>query len=95
MKLKNSLTREAILNMLIEQGYIEEQIIILLYSIEHNLGLEKYVTKDMSDDHMSILIEFLEDGRSIDDYFFNDGTLDIPTLELDDEIRTRRLLGYY
>lgn len=95
MKLRNNLTREAILNMLIEQGYIEEQIIILIYSIEHNLGLENYVTKDMSDEHMSILIEFLEDGRSIDDYFFNDGTLDIPTLELDDEIRTRRLLGYY
>lgn len=95
MKLKNNLTREAILNMLIEQGYIEEQIIILIYSIEHNLGLEKYVTKDMSDEHMRILIEFLEDGRSIDDYFFNDGTLDIPTLELDDEIRTRHLLGYY
>lgn len=95
MKLKNNLTREAILNMLIEQGYIEEQIIILIYSIEHNLDLEKYVTKDMSDEHMRILIEFLEDGRSIDDYFFNDGTLDIPTLELDDEIRTRRLLGYY
>ena len=95
MKFKNNLTREAILNILIEQGYIEEQIIILIYSIEHNLGLEKYVTKDMSDEHMSILIEFLEDGRSIDDYFFNDGTLDIPTLELDDEIRTRRLLGYY
>lgn len=94
MKLRNNLTREAILNMLIEQGYIEEQIIILLYSIEHNLGLEKYVTKDMSDEHMRILVEFLEDGRSIDDYFFNDGTLDIPTLELDDEIRTRRLLGY-
>lgn len=84
MKLRNNLTREAILNMLIEQGYIEEQIIILIYSIEHNLGLEKYVTKDMSDEHMRILIEFLEDGRSIDDYFFNDGTLDIPTLELDD-----------
>lgn len=95
MKLRNNLTREAILNMLIEQGYIEEQIIILFYSIEHNLGLEKYVTKDMSDEHMRILVEFLEDGRSIDDYFFNDGTLDIPTLELDDEIRTRRLLGYY
>lgn len=95
MKLRNNLTREAILNMLIEQGYIEEQIIILLYSIEHNLGLEKYATKDMSDEHMRILIEFLEDGRSIDDYFFNDGTLDIPTLELDDEIRTRHLLGYY
>lgn len=95
MKLRNNLTREAILNMLIEQGYIEEQIIILIYSIEHNLGLEKYVTKDVSDEHMRILIEFLEDGRSIDDYFFNDGTLDIPTLELDDEIRTRRLLGYY
>ena len=95
MKLRNNLTIEAILNMLIEKGYIEEQIIILLYSIEHNLGLEKYVTKDMSDEHMRILVEFLEDGRSIDDYFFNDGTLDIPTLELDDEIRTRRLLGYY
>lgn len=95
MKLRNNLTREATLNMLIEQGYIEEQIIILLYSIEHNLGLEKYVTKDMSDEHMRILVEFLEESRSIDDYFFNDGTLDIPTLELDDEIRTRRLLGYY
>lgn len=95
MKLKNNLTREAIENTLREQGYIEEQIIILIYSIEHNLGLEKYVTKDMSDEHMRILIEFLEDGRSIDDYFFNDGTLDVPTLELDDEIRTRRLLGYY
>ena len=95
MKLQNNLTREAIENTLREQGYIEEQIIILVYSIEHKLGLEKYVTKDMSDEHMSILIEFLEDGRSIDDYFFNDGTLDIPTLEFDDEIRTRRLLGYY
>ena len=95
MKLQNNLTREAIENTLREQGYIEEQIIILVYSVEHKLGLEKYVTKDMSDEHMSILIEFLEDGRSIDDYFFNDGTLDIPTLELDDEIRTRRLLGYY
>ena len=61
------------------------QIIILSYSIEHNLGLEKYVTRDIDDAHMGILIEFLEDGRSIDDYFFNDGTLDIPTLELDDE----------
>ena len=95
MKLRNNLTREAIENMLREQGYIEGQIIILTYSIEHNLGLEKYVTRDIDDSHMGILIEFLEDGRSIDDYFFNDGTLDIPTLELDDEIRTRRLLGYY
>lgn len=95
MKLRNNLTREAIENTLREQGYIEEQIIILVYSIEHNLGLEKYVTRDIDNEHMSILIEFLEDGRSIDDYFFNDGTLDIPTLELDDEIRTRRLLGYY
>lgn len=95
MKFKNNLTREAIENMYREQGYVEEQVVILAYSIEHNLGLEKYVTKDMSDEHMSILIEFLEDGRSIDDYFFSDGTLDIPTLELDDEIRTRRLLSYY
>ena len=95
MKFKNNLTREAIENTLREQGYIDGQIIILSYSIEHNLGLEKYVTRDIADEHMSILIEFLEDGRSIDDYFFNDGTLDIPTLELDDEIRTRRLLGYY
>lgn len=95
MKLRNNLTREAIENTLREQGYIEEQIIILVYSIEHNLGLEKYVTRDIDNEHMSILIEFLEDGRSIDDYFFNDGTLDIPTLELDDEIRTRHLLGYY
>lgn len=95
MKFKNNLTKEAIEESYREQGYVEEQVVILAYSIEHNLGLEKYVTKDMSDEHMSILIEFLEDGRSIDDYFFNDGTLDIPTLELDDEIRTRRLLGYY
>lgn len=95
MKLKNNLTREAIENTFREQGYIEEQITILIYSVEHNLGLEKDVTRDISDEHMSILIEFLEEGRPIDDYFFNDGTLDIPTLELDDEIRTRRLLGYY
>ena len=95
MKFKNNLTREAIENTLREQGYIDGQISILSYSIEHNLGLEKYVTRDIADEHMSILIEFLEDGRSIDDYFFNDGMLDIPTLELDDEIRTRHLLGYY
>lgn len=95
MKLKNNLTREAIENVYREQGYDEDQIEALMFSIEHNLGLEKYATRDMSDEHMSMLIEFLEEGRSIDDYFFNDGTLDIPTLELDDEIRTRRLLGYY
>ena len=95
MKLKNNLTREAIENAFREQGYDDSQTIILTHSVEHTLGLEKYVTRDIASEHMGILIEFLEDGRSIDDYFFNDGTLDIPTLELDDEIRTRRLLGYY
>lgn len=44
--------------MLREQGYIDGQIIILSYSIEHNLGLEKYVTRDIDDAHMGILIEF-------------------------------------
>ena len=95
MKLRNNLTREAILNMLIEQGYIEEQIIILLYSIEHNLGLEKYVTKDMSAEHMDILNRFLENDTDIKQYFDNNGVLDVASLELDNDIYVRHLLGYY
>ena len=95
MKLKNNLTREAIENMYREQGYDEDQIEALMFSIENNLGLEKYVTQDINEDYMNVLIDFLEDGRSIDDYFLDDGTLDVPTLILDNDIRIRHKLGYY
>lgn len=90
MKLKNNLTNEAIESMYREQGYHEYQIEELMYSIENNLGLEKYVNQNVSDNYMSVLLDFLEEGIEIDKYFSDDGTLDIPTLKRDNNIRIER-----
>lgn len=95
MKLKNNLTREAYVRSYLEQGYDGGQIKELLYSLEHDLGLEKYVTVDVIDDHMQILNEFLENYINIDEFFEEDGTLDVATLELHSDIYTRHKLGYY
>lgn len=95
MKLRNNLTEEAYIRSYLEQGYDDGQIKELLYSLENDLGLEKYVTVDVIDDHMQILNEFLANDKDITCYFDDDDTLDVATLELDDDIYTRHMLGYY
>lgn len=95
MKLKNNLTREAIEESYRAQGYNDAQIDALMYSLKYGLSLEKYVTPNVLEDHMDILNEFLANDKDITCYFDADGTLDVATLELDDDIYTRHMLGYY
>lgn len=95
MKLKNNLTKEAIENMYREQGYSVEQIKELIYSLENDLGLEKYVTPDVIEEHMDTLNTFLENSIDIEQFFEADGTLDVATLEQHSDIYTRHILGYY
>ena len=95
MKLRNNLTREAIEESYRAQGYNNNQIDELMYSLKYDLSLEKYVTPNVLEDHMDILNEFLANDKDITCYFDADGTLDVATLELDDDIYTRHILGYY
>lgn len=95
MKLRNNLTREAIEESYRAQGYNNNQIDELMYSLKHGLHLENYVTIDVSAEHMDILNRFLENDADVKQYFDADGTLDVATLELDDDIYTRHMLGYY
>lgn len=95
MKLKNNLSKEAYANAYREQGYNDGQIDALMYSLKYDLSLEKYVTPNVLEDHMDILNEFLANDKDITCYFDADGTLDVATLELDDDIYTRHMLGYY
>lgn len=95
MKLKNNLSNDAYINSYREHGYNEAQIDALMYSLKYSLSLEKYVTPNILADHMDILNEFLANDKDITCYFDDDGTLDVATLELDDDIYTRHMLGYY
>lgn len=95
MKLKNNLTREAFEESYRNQGYNEEQIDELMYSLKYDLHLENYVTIDVSAEHMDILNRFLENDADIKQYFDNNGVLDVASLELDNDIYVRHLLGYY
>ena len=94
MKLKNNLTREAIEESYRAQGYNNNQIDELMYSLKYELHLENYVTINVSAEHMDILNRFLENDTYITQYFDN-GVLDVASLELDNNIYVRRLLGYY
>ena len=94
MKLRNNLTREAIEESYRAQGYNNNQIDELMYSLKYGLHLENYVTINVSAEHMDILNRFLENDTDITQYFDN-GVLDVASLELDNDIYVRHLLGYY
>lgn len=94
MKLRNNLTREAIEESYRAQGYNNNQIEELMYSLKYDLHLENYVTINVSAEHMDILNRFLENDTDITQYFDN-GVLDVASLELDNDIYVRHLLGYY
>lgn len=95
MKFKNNLTREAIEESYRAQGYNNNQIDELMYSLKYGLHLENYVTINVSAEHMDILNRFLENDADIKQYFDNNGVLDVASLELDNDIYVRHLLGYY
>ena len=95
MKLRNNLTREAIEESHRAQGYNNNQIDELMYSLKYDLHLENYVTINVSAEHMDILNRFLENDADIKQYFDNNGVLDVASLELDNDIYVRHLLGYY
>ena len=94
MKLITNLTREAIEESYRAQGYNNNQIDELMYSLKYGLHLENYVTINVSAEHMDILNRFLENDADITQYFDN-GVLDVASLELDNDIYVRHLLGYY
>lgn len=95
MKLRNNLTREAIEESYRAQGYNNNQIDELMYSLKYDLHLENYVTINVSAEHLDILNRFLENDADIKQYFDNNGVLDAASLELDNDIYVRHLLGYY
>lgn len=95
MKLITNLTREAIEESYRAQGYNNNQIDELMYSLKYDLHLENYVTINVSAEHMDILNRFLENDADIKQYFDNNGVLDAASLELDNDIYVRHLLGYY
>ena len=94
MKLRTNLSKEAIEESYRAQGYNDNQIEELMYSLKYGLHLENYVTINVSAEHMDILNRFLENDTDITQYFDN-GVLDVASLELDNDIYVRHLLGYY
>ena len=94
MKLRNHLTREAIEESYRAQGYNNNQIDELMYSLKYDLHLENYVTINVSAEHMDILNRFSENDADVKQCFDN-GVLDVASLELDNDIYVRHLLGYY
>lgn len=95
MKLRTNLSKEAIEESYRAQGYNDNQIDELMYSLKYDLHLENYVTINVSAEHMDILNRFLENDTDITQYFDNNGVLDVASLELDNDIYVRHLLGYY
>lgn len=94
MKLITNLSKEAIEESYRAQGYNNNQIDELMYSLKYDLHLENYVTINVSAEHMDILNRFLENDADVTQYFDN-GVLDVASLELDNDIYVRHLLGYY
>lgn len=84
MKLRNNLTEEAFENSYRIQGYDEEQIEALMWMLDDGLGVEKLMTPNIDAAHMSMLLTFAEMDVDVEDeYFFDDGTLDVEELEYD------------
>lgn len=84
MKLKNNLTREAFEESYRNQGYNEEQIEALMWMLDNDLDFLRLMSPEISGEHMNMLIELAETNTDIqDEYFFDDGTLDVEELEYD------------
>ena len=84
MKLKNNLTREAFEESYRNQGYNEEQIEALMWMLDNDLDFLSLMSPEINGEHMNMLIELAETNIDIqDDYFFDDGTLDVEELEYD------------
>lgn len=84
MKLKNNLTREAFEESYRNQGYNEEQVEALMWMLDNDLDFLSLMSPKISGEHMNMLIELSEISDDIqDEYFFDDGTLDIEELEYD------------
>ena len=84
MKLKNDLTREAFEESYRTQGYNEEQIEALLRMLDNDLDFISLMSTEISGEHMNMLIELAEMDVDVqDEYFFDDGTLNVEDLEYD------------
>ena len=84
MKLKNNLTREAFEESYRNQDYDEEQVEALMWMLDNDLDFLSLMSTKISGEHMNMLIELSEISDDIqDEYFFDDGTLDIEELEYD------------
>lgn len=84
MKLKNNLTREAFEESYRNQGYNEGQIEALMWMLDNELDFLSLMSTEISGEHMNMLIELSETSDDVqDEYFFDDGTLDIEELEYD------------
>lgn len=84
MKLKNNLTREAFEESYRNQGYDESQIEALMWMLDNDLDFLSLMSPEIRGEHMNMLIELADTGADIqDEYFFDDGTLDIEELEYD------------
>ena len=84
MKLKNNLTREAFEESYRNQDYDEEQIEALMWMLDNKLDFLSLMSPEISGEHMNMLIELSETSDDVqDEYFFDDGTLDIEELEYD------------
>ena len=84
MKFKKNLPREAFEESYRNQGYSEEQIEALMWMLDNELDFLSLMSPEISGDHMNMLIELSEISDDIqDEYFFDDGTLDVEELEYD------------
>ena len=82
MKLKNNLTREVFEESYRNQGYNEEQVDALMWMLDNDLDFLSLMSPKISGEHMNMIIELSEISDDIqDEYFFDDGTLDVEELE--------------
>ena len=84
MKLKNNLTREAFEESYFEQGYDREQVKALMWMLDNDLDFLHLMSVNIDSDYMNMLIELAEADFDVkEEYFFEDGTLDIDSVEWD------------
>lgn len=84
MKLKNNLTREAFEESYFEQGYDREQVKALTWMLDNDLDFLHLMSVEIDSDYMNMLIELAEADFDVkEEYFFDDGTLDIDSVEWD------------
>lgn len=84
MKFKNNLTREAFEESYFEQGYDREQVKALMWMLDNDLDFLHLMSVVIDSDYMNMLIELAEADFDVkEEYFFEDGTLDIDSVEWD------------